>query len=190
MNYGEGPVNGCRKRRPNTALFIRTTREIMIEKARQFAVAHHGDQKYGNRPYAFHLDHVASLLEPYGETAQVVGYLHDVVEDTDVPLEQVEKEFGPTVAACVSVLTDESGANRKERKEKTYKKMAEISGRAELALIVKAADRLANTQACVDDGKADLLRVYRSEFEAFYKAAYRPGLCDDLWDRLQTVTYA
>jgi (p)ppGpp synthase/HD superfamily hydrolase len=162
----------------------------MVEKARQFAVTHHGDQRYGERPYAYHLDQVASLLEPYGETARVVGYLHDVVEDTDVTLQQVAEEFGSAVAACVAVLTDEPGANRKERKEKTYTKMAGITGEAELALIVKAADRLANTQACLGDGKVDLLKVYQSELDAFYKAAYRKGLCDDLWSRLREVTYA
>ena len=162
----------------------------MIGKAREFAVARHGDQKYGNRPYSYHLDQVASLLEPYGELAQVVGYLHDVVEDTDTTRDEVEKEFGPVVAACVAVLTDEPGASRKERKEKTYKKMATLTGEDELALAVKAADRLANTQACIDDKKHDLLKVYQSEFDAFYKAAYRPGQCDDLWKRLKIATYA
>ena len=96
----------------------------MIEKAREFAIAKHGDQKYGSRPYSYHLDQVVSLLEPYGELAQVIGYLHDVVEDTGTSTEEVEREFGSTVAACVAVLTDEPGTTRKERKEKTYQKMA------------------------------------------------------------------
>jgi len=161
----------------------------MIEKARQFAISHHLDQMYGNRPYAFHLDQVASLLEPYGETAQVIGYLHDVVEDTTVTLEQVEKDFSLKVAACVAILTDEQGATRKERKEKTYKKMAGVSGDTELALIVKVADRLANTLSCIADGKTDLLKVYQSEFDAFYKAAYRQELCDELWERLKAATF-
>jgi len=64
-----------------------------------------------------------------------------------------------------------------------------LTGAAELALIVKAADRLANTRACIDDGKDGLLKVYQSEFETFYKAAYRPGQCDDLWERLKMATY-
>jgi (p)ppGpp synthase/HD superfamily hydrolase len=59
----------------------------MINKAKEFAIKHHGEQKYGDRPYSFHLDQVVSYLVPYGETAQVIGYLHDVVEDTDVTLE-------------------------------------------------------------------------------------------------------
>lgn len=162
----------------------------MIEKAKEFAIKHHGEQKYGDRPYSFHLDQVVSYLVPYGETAQVIGYLHDVVEDTAVTLAQVELEFGATVASCVAILTDEPGANRKERKAKTYKKMAAITGSVELALVVKAADRLANTQACIDDGKTDLLKVYQSEFNTFYSAAYRQGLCDELWNKLKAVTYA
>ena len=44
------------------------------------------------QPYIFHLDATAALLESYGEQAQVVGYLHDVIEDTSVTeLEIAEK---------------------------------------------------------------------------------------------------
>ena len=73
-----------------------------VAKARAFAIACHGDQKYGNHPYAVHLDAVVGLLEPFGETAQVIGYLHDAVEDTPVPLDVIRKEFGDQVAACVA----------------------------------------------------------------------------------------
>ena len=60
-----------------------------VIKARDFANQHHGEQRYGDRPYAYHLDAVVTLLEPYGESAQVIGYLHDVVEDTVVTQEQM-----------------------------------------------------------------------------------------------------
>ena len=56
----------------------------MLDQARAFALAAHGDQMYGARPYSFHLDAVVRLLSPYGIEAQVIGYLHDVVEDTEV----------------------------------------------------------------------------------------------------------
>lgn len=159
-----------------------------LDLARAFAIDHHAGQKYGCHPYSHHLDQVAALLEPYGELAQIIGYLHDVVEDTPVTLDQIEREFGHVAAVCIAVLTDEEGASRKERKEKTYKKMAQVSGEAELALIVKVADRIANTQACIDDGLVELLSVYKSEYQAFHQAAFRNGRCDELWARLAVIS--
>ncbi|HSC79311.1 MAG TPA: HD domain-containing protein [Chitinolyticbacter sp.] len=159
----------------------------MRTKARAFALHAHGDQKYGDRPYSFHLDMVAGNLAPYGEQAQVVGYLHDVVEDTSVTKEKIEDEFGSLVAECVGLLTDEPGANRKERKAKTYEKLSRVSGPAELALIVKVADRLANVKACVADGKRSQWEVYLSEQPTFKAAAYREGLCDPLWAELEEL---
>lgn len=156
-------------------------------RARAFAVRAHGAQLYGSRPYAWHLDMVAAILEPWGGEAQVVGWLHDVIEDTDVTREQVAAEFGPFVAECVALLTDEPGATRRDRKPATYRKLARVEGRAELALIVKAADRLANVRCCVADRAARLLRTYRDEHALFREAARRPGLCDPLWDELDAL---
>lgn len=159
----------------------------MIPQARSFAINAHGDQRYGDRPYVFHLEAVAKLLAPHGETAQVIGYLHDVIEDTAVTKEQIQQHFGELVAECVSLLTDLPGANRQERKAKTYAKLAQVNGSAQLALIVKTADRLANVQACIADHKQTLWEVYRSEHPAFKQAAYRRGLCDPLWNQLDPL---
>ncbi len=130
------------------------------EKARNFAIERHADQCYGDRPYSFHLDQVANIASAYGDDAVIIAYLHDVVEDTDTSVEEIESLFGPLVSQCVAILTDEPGAHREERKAKTYKKMAKVSGELELALIVKAADRLANIKACVADGKVELLNMW------------------------------
>lgn len=165
-------------------------RENKIErrsKARSFALQHHGKQQYGSRPYIVHLDAVAELVRQYGETAVVLAYLHDVVEDTDASLQDVEKTFGRLIADGVAVLTDEPGKNRQERKKKTYRKMAQVSGKTEIALVVKAADRLANMRACVADKKEKLLAVYRQEYPIFVQAVYRPRSCDKIWIQLVVV---
>jgi len=155
-----------------------------VADARAFAIAAHGDQTYGSHPYAYHLDAVAAILEPYGVVAQVVGYLHDTIEDTPVTRDEVEARFGAHIADCVAILTDEPGADRATRKAATYAKMARVDGDHALALIVKAADRLANVRACLADGNADKLAVYRREHPAFRAAACRPGLCDPFWREL------
>ncbi|MCB1584441.1 MAG: bifunctional (p)ppGpp synthetase/guanosine-3',5'-bis(diphosphate) 3'-pyrophosphohydrolase [Xanthomonadales bacterium] len=159
----------------------------MKQQARQFAIESHGEQRYGEHPYAVHLDAVAHIAEPFGENAVTVAYLHDVVEDTEVSLSQIKELFGSLVASCVAILTDEPGDSRKERKAKTYEKMSQVSGETELALIVKVCDRLANVKACVADNNTRLLNVYQQEQATFRSAVYRPGLCDDLWHELEAA---
>ncbi|CAK8718709.1 MAG: bifunctional (p)ppGpp synthetase/guanosine-3',5'-bis(diphosphate) 3'-pyrophosphohydrolase [Candidatus Electrothrix sp. AX5] len=156
----------------------------MITKAREFACKYHGEQKYGEYPYVVHLDAVAEIVQQYGETAVVIAYLHDVVEDTEISFRDVKKEFGSFVADCVAVLTDESGKDRKERKEKTYSKMALICGKTEIALLVKAADRLANMRACLANKKERLLKIYKAEYPVFKEAVCRPGRCEEIWAEL------
>ncbi|MDU9049504.1 MAG: HD domain-containing protein [Candidatus Electrothrix sp. Rat3] len=160
----------------------------MKTKAREFACKYHGEQKYGEHPYVVHLDAVADLVQQYGESAVVIAYLHDVVEDTSISLFDIEKEFGRLVADCVAVLTDEPGEDRKERKAKTYAKMARVCGETEIALLVKAADRLANMRACVAGSKQRLLAVYKDEYPVFKKAVFRPGICEKIWVELAALS--
>lgn len=160
---------------------------LLQQQARAFAIAAHAEQRYGDHPYSFHLDAVAALAAPYGKEASVVAYLHDAVEDTQVTIEDIERKFAAKVAACVRLLTDERGENRRERKAKTYTKLAEVQEPHELALIVKAADRLANVRACLVDRKRDLWQLYQSEHAGFKAAAYRSRLCDPLWVELDVL---
>ncbi|MCB9556943.1 MAG: HD domain-containing protein [Deltaproteobacteria bacterium] len=166
----------------------RTLNGELIARARAFAVAAHGDQRYGASPYVVHLQAVAQHVELYGSEPVIIAYLHDVVEDTPVELADIEREFGASIARCVALLTDEPGANRRERKQKTHAKLARVSSAAELpALIVKAADRLANLEACRVDGNLGLTRMYRDEHAAFRHAVFRPALCDPLWQAIELL---
>ena len=159
----------------------------LVTRAREFALEAHGDQRYGSRPYHEHLDAVAELVEEYGEQAQIVAYLHDVVEDTTVQLGAIQEAFGPRIAECVAILSDEPGESREERKRGSYARMARVTGDLELALVVKAADRLANMRACVADGNDELLGVYKKEHAAFREAAYRQDLCFGLWYEMDEI---
>ncbi|HEY2587222.1 MAG TPA: HD domain-containing protein [Tepidisphaeraceae bacterium] len=158
-----------------------------VSRARAFAIAAHADQRYGEHPYAHHLDAVAHLLEPYGADAQVIGYLHDVVEDTRVPLDRIRAEFGDIVADCVALVTDAPGPNRAARKALTNAKLSKIdpTGPTRLALIVKAADRLANLRESAKGSAGSKFDMYRREHPAFREAAFRAGLCDGLWEEIE-----
>ena len=158
-----------------------------VDQARAFAVQSHGSQKYGPFPYVFHLDTVAMLVMAHGGEAMTVAYLHDVVEDTPTTIEHVRAAFGETVARCVALLTDESGAKREDRKEKTHAKLARAGADCALGLIVKAADRLANLRMCQASREASKLAMYQREHVAFRAAAYRAGLCDELWEEIDRL---
>ncbi|WP_435274054.1 HD domain-containing protein [Psychrobium sp. nBUS_13] len=159
----------------------------MIEQARDFALQAHDGQRYGSKPYIVHLEAVSKLAAPYGENAQIVAYLHDVVEDTTVTLEDVANKFGQHISDCVAIVTDESGVDRAERKVKTNLKMAQVEPALYDALIVKAADRFANMRACVIGKRHDLLATYLSEYNDFKQAVFRQGLCDDMWRALDEI---
>lgn len=159
----------------------------VVEDAKNFAVKAHGEQKYGELPYVVHLQAVARLLKPYGENAEALGFLHDVVEDTFITKEEVAAEFGNFMAECVAILTDEAGVSRNERKAKTYLKMSQVTAELNLALIVKTADRLANLEACVSCQNNLLLNMYKDEHIIFRRSVYREGLCDDLWLKIEAI---
>ncbi|MCA9707733.1 MAG: bifunctional (p)ppGpp synthetase/guanosine-3',5'-bis(diphosphate) 3'-pyrophosphohydrolase [Myxococcales bacterium] len=172
----------------------RTDLPLTVAEARAFAVRAHGDQRYGEHPYVLHLDEVHDVLREHGRpplptTRLVVAYLHDVVEDTDVTLAQIETRFGAVVAGCVDLLTDAPGRNRKERKAATYARLGGVAVADPLhhALVVKAADRLANVRRCVLDRNDRLLHVYRGEHPTFRTAAFRDGLADRMWAELDDL---
>ncbi len=78
----------------------------MVDRALLFATeAHAGQVDKADRPYIFHPVGVAEAVAAHGEVAMCVALLHDVVEDTDVTIEQIEAEFGPEVAGPVALLT-------------------------------------------------------------------------------------
>ncbi len=164
----------------------------LIEKAREMAVAPHCDQRYGDEPYSKHLDDVAAICEPYGEEAQVAAYLHDALEDTDLEDIKIINTFGLQTFDIVAVLTDPPGKNRKERKAISYARLGCITANSprSLALVVKAADRLANVRCCVAGGNAGLLEMYRNEQASFDSAVRRDALNGPLMDEIARLLAA
>jgi (p)ppGpp synthase/HD superfamily hydrolase len=160
-----------------------------VTEARDLAIRAHGEQRYGGKPYVAHLDAVATLCAPCGEDAEIVGYLHDVLEDTDCTRAQIEAAFGAFIATCVEILTDPPGPTRTARKAALHARLAAIAADApeKVALVVKAADRLANVKASAEEGNTRLLAMYREEHAAFRSAVLRAGLNDALIQAIDRV---
>jgi (p)ppGpp synthase/HD superfamily hydrolase len=82
----------------------------LVRNARAFAAKAHAGvyRKYTGEPYIEHPARVAGMLAKLGLPPEVVAaaYLHDVVEDADVTIGEIEAAFGPKVAALVAEVTD------------------------------------------------------------------------------------
>lgn len=142
-----------------------------IEVAKAFANLLHVDagQTYDKMPYISHCQSVVDVLLHFNETDKSIlaaAYLHDVVEDCGVSLATIEDIFGPKIKELVYAVTDEPGANRKERKEKTYKKILTVKD----AVKIKLADRIANLTHSVASGNERMFRMYLKERAEFEKA--------------------
>ena len=152
--------------------------------AKEFAIAQHGTQKYGEHPYLYHLDRVSQVLSEFGyaedEAIAAAGWLHDTLEDTETTYEVLMSEFGKETADIVFAVTNELGTNRELRLRKTALKIAANKK----ALIVKLADRIANTEASLETN-SKLYNMYSKEFLLFKELLYT----DDadllpMWNRL------
>ena len=91
-------------------------RDYQIELAEQVATkAHEGQTRWDGTPYINHPARVAKWLKDqgYSRLDQIVGWLHDTVEDTGLLYEEIEDKFGPEVKKAVQCLThgDESYAD-------------------------------------------------------------------------------
>ena len=65
--------------------------------------AHHGQFDYNGIPYIFHPIHLAEQMDD--EISCCAALLHDVVEDTDITMEELSREFPPEVIDAVKLLT-------------------------------------------------------------------------------------
>jgi len=160
--------------------------EAFAQKARIFAIEAHGGQQYGDKPYAFHLDDVAGILHDfgYGPLMRALGYTHDVGEDTGKTPQEIEASLSLYVAQGVAILSDEPGENRRERKIKTYTKMATVEGALLAALIAKLADRYGNIRHSLTNGNKKQLKMYAKEQPAFAAAVFREGVAEDLQEAI------
>lgn len=116
------------------------------------ARAHQGQvRKAGDDPFIVHVVHVSVILLRHGFSRDVViaGLLHDIVEDQDVPLADIEARFGPAVAEMVAALTERKREGNVERPWEIRKQEAlgKLRRASPETVAVKAADVLHNAHS-------------------------------------------
>jgi (p)ppGpp synthase/HD superfamily hydrolase len=175
-----------------------------LETARR---AHRGQVRNasGGRPYIDHPIAVAERLSEHGYPDEVLAaaLLHDVVEDSELEVEDVRRIGGVRVAKIVAALTDDETIEPYARRKREHREHVEGAGRE--ALAVYAADKLTNLSMLRDayaeqgEGIAEELKVPLDEKVAIWQAdlemlegrsAGDPDLAavtDDLADQLRRL---
>jgi len=122
----------------------------LLKRAYDFGlVAHLEQQRYSGEPYFVHCLNVAKILAELrmDQTMIIAALLHDVVEDTNITLDELKDEFGKTVAFLVNGVTKISNIkyqSREEQQAETFRKMLLSMAKDIRVIIIKFADRLHN----------------------------------------------
>lgn len=115
------------------------------KKAKQFAYkAHKGMKRKGkDTPFTYHLKLVNLYLESLTDDEEILaaGWLHDVVEDTPITLEELKKEFNRTVCRYVELETEDKSLPWKDRKLKQINELKENNSKV---ILIAFADKMAN----------------------------------------------
>ncbi|MCX7721180.1 MAG: bifunctional (p)ppGpp synthetase/guanosine-3',5'-bis(diphosphate) 3'-pyrophosphohydrolase [Dictyoglomus thermophilum] len=165
-----------------------------LKKAFIFAEnAHKGQMRKSGEPYITHPVEVAKILMDLGmeETVIIAGLLHDVLEDTKVPKEEIEKEFGKDVLSLVEAITKleklsfyPTEAYRAQNLRKMFIAMAKDIR----VIIIKLADRLHNMQTLQYHDEEKQKRIAKETLEIYAPLAHRLGVWDIKW-RLEDLAF-
>ena len=150
-----------------------------IEKAFRFAnAAHDGIRRKSGEPYIIHPIAVAKIVAKdigLGATSIVAAILHDVVEDTEYRLSDIENMFGKKVAHIVDGLTKLSG-DIDSSQALTLKKMLMTLSEDVRVILIKIADRLHNMQTLESMPVNKKLKIAGETLYLYVPLAYRLGL--------------
>ena len=155
----------------------------LITKAFNFArQAHKGVRRLSGEPYIMHPIAVAQIACEdigLGSTSICAALLHDVVEDTDYTVEDIENMFGPKIAQIVDGLTKISGGifgEQASAQAENFKKLLLTMSEDIRVILIKIADRLHNMRT-LDSQPAN--KKYKIAGETLYlyaPLAHRLGL--------------
>ncbi len=154
----------------------------MIRMAFDLAVESHKDmRRKSGEPYIYHPIAVAQIAAEeigLGTTSIVCALLHDVVEDTDISLEDLEREFGKKVTKIIDGLTKISGvfdANSSMQAENFRKMLLTLADDVRVILI-KLADRLHNMRTMNFMPRDKQLKICSETIYLYAPLAHRLGL--------------
>ena len=154
----------------------------MVQKAYDFALhAHSGQKRVSGEQYIVHPLGVAKILADLelDPVTVVGGILHDVVEDTDITIEELEEEFGSEISQLVDGVTKLSRLefkSKEEQKAETLRKMFLAMAKDIRVVLIKLADRTHNLRTLRYLHTNKQKEIARETLDIYAPLAHRLGI--------------
>lgn len=153
-----------------------------IREAFELAVESHKNmRRKSGEPYIYHPIAVARIAAEemgLGTTSIVCALLHDVVEDTDISLDYIEKKFGKKVAKIIDGLTKISGVfdHQSSPQAENFRKMLLTLSDDVRVILIKLCDRLHNMRTLQHMSRKGQLKIASETLYLYAPLAHRLGL--------------
>ncbi len=155
----------------------------IVERAFKFAKeAHRGIRRRSGEPYILHPIAVAKIVSReigLGSTSICAALLHDVVEDTEYTVEDIEINFGPKIAQIVEGLTKISGGifgAKASAQAENFRKLLLTMSEDIRVVLIKMADRLHNMRTLGSMAPAKQYKIAGETLYIYAPLAHRLGL--------------
>jgi guanosine-3',5'-bis(diphosphate) 3'-pyrophosphohydrolase len=165
-----------------------STDNSLICRAYEFARdLHEGQYRKSGEPYICHPVAVAGILRYMGGNNVMIaaGFLHDIVEDTDITLEEIEQRFGAEVRQLVEGVTKLSKFNfssKTERLAENFRRMFLAMAKDIRVIVVKLADRLHNMRTLEHLSEEKQRTIALETRDIFAPLANRLGIGRFKWE--------
>jgi GTP diphosphokinase / guanosine-3',5'-bis(diphosphate) 3'-diphosphatase len=154
----------------------------LIKRAFSIALEAHADmRRKSGEPYIYHPIEVATICVEeigLGTTSIICALLHDVVEDTEISLEEVERIFGKKVARIIDGLTKISGVFEQgsSQQAENFRKMLLTLSEDVRVILIKLADRLHNMRTLESMPRSKQLKIANETIYLYAPLGHRLGL--------------